>query len=475
MRARRDQVQAYRFVTRRIVAAMLSGEPETTDRPMRRLGLSVFASSMVAVLGMAAFGIWGLVTGQTSDLVENTLVIEKESQARYVYIDDGNGTLRLHPVLNYTSARLVLGAAEPTEATVSASALEDLPRGPTLGIRGAPDSRPAPEALVALPWSICSVPPEEGSLASPTTWTVIGRELTGGTPLGQRGLYVSHGDDDYLLWNDMQLRMVSQTARVVTGLANTTAVSVPEQLLNAITAGPNLGGLSIEGRGELSEYRIEGERSLVGWVYRAGGQHYILTRDGLLPVGEFAAELRIATGVPVHDISTSAVDLDAAPGGRPLEPEGYPESAPEIYRHAGSTTTICAIHRGGETGALGTTIEVFDSVPDELALAADSAIDAVQTDEDIVATVDRILSRGQGALVRAAPTANTADVNAAVYLITPEGRRYPLTDEAVAALDYGEVEPTPIPAALLEMIPRGPSLDPDHARAPVAWTTENVG
>ena len=60
MQTRRDQLQAYRFVTRRIVSALLSGEPETNERPMRRYGLAVFGGAMIATIVFAGAGVIGL-------------------------------------------------------------------------------------------------------------------------------------------------------------------------------------------------------------------------------------------------------------------------------------------------------------------------------------------------------------------------------------------------------------------------------
>ncbi|TML24664.1 MAG: type VII secretion protein EccB, partial [Actinobacteria bacterium] len=53
MQTRREQVRAYRFVTRRVVSALLSGEPETTDLPMRRLSIAIFGSAMLAIIVFA--------------------------------------------------------------------------------------------------------------------------------------------------------------------------------------------------------------------------------------------------------------------------------------------------------------------------------------------------------------------------------------------------------------------------------------
>src|SRR3954471_4693726 len=121
MRTRSEQVQAHRFVTRRIASALLSGEPGTTALPMRRLGLAIFGSVMLATIVFAVFGIYGQIRPGGGSLTENSIVIERESGARFVYLQG-----RLYPVLNYASARLIMGSPTPTVATVSSSKLRDI-------------------------------------------------------------------------------------------------------------------------------------------------------------------------------------------------------------------------------------------------------------------------------------------------------------------------------------------------------------
>jgi len=50
VQTRREQVRAYRFVNRRMVSALLTGDPENQDLPMRRLGMAIFGSAMLAVI-----------------------------------------------------------------------------------------------------------------------------------------------------------------------------------------------------------------------------------------------------------------------------------------------------------------------------------------------------------------------------------------------------------------------------------------
>ncbi|MER6595801.1 type VII secretion protein EccB, partial [Micromonospora purpureochromogenes] len=241
MRTRRDQVQAYRFVTRRIVSALLSGDPETTNLPMRRLGMAVIGSVLTAAIVLGGAGAYGQFTGNTAPLEANTLVIERETGATYVFADGV-----LHPTLNYASARLILNEADPPTRTMSRASIEDRPRGRTVGIVGAPDALPDRKSLIGLPWSVCDVP-DPGDSRRSTTRVVIDRPLTGGTPLADRAVLVRGDGQRFLLTGGSRLQIVGgDPALAALRMANATALDVGAQLLNAVPAGPALRELGID-------------------------------------------------------------------------------------------------------------------------------------------------------------------------------------------------------------------------------------
>jgi hypothetical protein len=81
-----------------------------------------------------------------------------------------------------------------------------------------------------------------------------------------------------------------------------------------------------------------------------------------------------------------------------------------------------------------------------------------------VLTADRVaVPGGHGALLRTAPAPGSA-APGTIYLLTDQGIKYPLpaesTDRVQAALGYRGVRPTPVPAAVLALIPTGAALDP---------------
>ncbi|MEU2611870.1 type VII secretion protein EccB [Micromonospora sp. NPDC007271] len=453
MRTRRDQVQAYRFVTRRIVSALLSGDPETNDLPMRRLGLAVFGSLIAAAVVLGGAGAYGQLTGNSAPLKENTLVIERETGATYVF---NQGVL--HPTLNYASARLILNEAEPTVRTMSQASIKDRPRGRAVGIVGAPDDLPDRKALVGLPWSICDVPDAADPRRS-TTRLVINRPLPGGTPLRDRAVLVRTNDARYLLTGGARLRVVGdEQALVALKMAGATPLTVGQQLLNAVPVGPELRKPTIDGTGSSSA--VADRPARVGQVYRAAGKYYVLTLQGLAPIKEMTALLLLGGGGQVTDITPDQAGQLYVE--RRLEPEGLPDELPTLHEVRTGRTVLCATYRAGAPGQPPvTTLEVFDQPPTELTA---SGVAARQTARDAVRTAESVLlPGGKGVLVQAtAGESGKAAAGATVYLITAQGVRYPLgtaSGDAKAALGYGGVTPLAVPASLLSLVPTGPTLE----------------
>ena len=102
-----------------------------------------------------------------------------------------------HPVLNLASARLVAGsAAEPK--TVAAGALRDLPRGPTLGIVGAPNALGSGAAPA---WTVCDAVSADGDAPSRTVVVIgDGSESAGLAAGADAGLFVVVDEQAYLVY-----------------------------------------------------------------------------------------------------------------------------------------------------------------------------------------------------------------------------------------------------------------------------------
>ncbi|MFD2763613.1 type VII secretion protein EccB [Micromonospora eburnea] len=469
MRTRRDQVQAYRFVTRRIVSALLSGDPETNDLPMRRLGMAVFGSVIAAAVVLGGAGAYGQLTGNAAPLESNTLVIERETGATYVYTEGV-----LYPTLNYASARLILDEADPTVRTVSQASIKDRPRGRAVGIVGAPDDVPDRKSLVELPWSVCDVPDPADPQRS-TTRLVVDRPLSGGTPLTDRAVLVRADGKRYLLTNGARLRIVGdQKALVALKMASATPLAVGQQLLNAVPVGPELRKPTIDGEDGSSPLTVGDRPARVGQVFRAAEQYYVLTRQGLVTITEMTALLLLGGGGKVTDLTPNQAGQFLT--DQRLEPAGLPEKLPTMHEVQPGRTVLCATYRKGGSGQPPvTTLEIFDQPPTELTAAA--GVTARQGSRDAVRTAESVLlPGGKGVLVQAtAGESGKAAAGATVYLITAQGVRYPLGPGAKAALGYGEVTPLAVPASLLALVPIGPTLAREDAMAHFDPSTRSSG
>ncbi|MFG1660918.1 type VII secretion protein EccB [Micromonospora chersina] len=460
MRTRRDQVQAYRFVTRRIVSALLSGDPETNDLPMRRLGMAVFGSVIAAAVVLGGAGAYGQFTSNSAPLEPNTLVIERETGATYVFGDDKV----LHPTLNYASARLIINDAGASVRTMSQASIKDRPRGRAVGIVGAPDDLPDRKSLVGLPWSVCDVPDPNDPQRS-TTRLVIDRPLPGGAPLTDRAVLVKVNDARYLLTGGSRLRVVGdEQALVALKMAGAATLTVGQQLLNAVPVGPALRKPTIDGDGGPSGLTVGDRPARVGQVYRAAGQYYVLAKQGLVAIGEVTALLLLGGGGQVTDITPDQAGQLLT--DQRLEAEGLPARLPTLHEVRAGRTVLCATYRSGPAGQPTTTLEVFDQPPAELTAA--TAVPARQSARDAVRTAESVLlPGGKGVLVQAtAGETGKPAAGATVYLITAQGVRFPLgtaSGDAKSALGYGDVTPLAVPASLLALVPTGPTLEREDA------------
>jgi len=465
--SRREQLQAYRFVTRRIVSAVLSGEPESNDLPMRRLAVAAFASVMIGALVFGAYGAYGLLRpgGNQSWRHDNALVIEKESGARYVYRGE-----RLHPVLNYASARLVIGSPKVEPFSVSRNSLKGVARGRPIGIAGAPDDLPSADTLLGLPWSVCAsrkIANVEGSVA---VALVVGQELPGGSKLDARGLLVKNrSGEKYLVWRDHRLRLPGRASETALGWDGNDALDVGAAFLNSVPAGPELTAPKIPDIGGAGR-EVDGRTRRVGELFQVeqpdgSRQFYVMLRDGLSRLDEVAFRLLTASPdvaalypgrQPVPAAITSTAVTGAGTSDVRVEPTGLPGKVPVLAEPPSGNPAVCAGYDGGEGPKEDVTITLYDTVPPALA-AGDDAVRAQRGAEDTV-TVDMVLvSGGKGAVVQSSESKTR-------YIVTDQGRKYGVpSEEALTSLGYGEVTPVTVPSGLLDLLPTGPALDPAAA------------
>ncbi len=471
MPSRQDQLHSHQFTVQRVGAALVARETDPEQSPFRRVAGATLAGALLAVLGLAGAVAYSVLTGGTAANWRDTgaVIIEKESGARYVYLDG-----RLHPVLNYTSALLIVGTAQARTVWVPRATLAGAPRGVPLGIPGAPDSLPARERLLGQAWTVCSRPARDpAGVARPESLLLVGGGVTGGRPLGdpQALLVAVPQGEEYLLWNAHRYR-VREPQVVLTALGGVGRLPVPvaAALVNVVPAGVDLDRIEIANRGRPST-AVRGAR--VGQVFvvtsLGGERQYVVARaDALAPVTELEAGLILADPQTASATGTteatplSAAEYSAAPkavagpaaGGAGTGGGGtaaLPATTPKL---ATADTVCAAVPDAGGPSELRVDAEL--PVPDDATAGSRGG-----------GAVDRVVvPPGRGALVEA--LASSGAPAGAFSVVTDLGVRFPVAAvEVFAMLGYSGTPPVRMPAELVALLPVGRVLDPVAARMPV--------
>ncbi len=451
----------------RMVSSFVTRDTDPIKSPFRSGGISVFVGSMLMIVIMAGFGVFGLIRpgGNTSWKVDDTLVLEKGTGAVYVFRE---GTL--YPMANFASARLLVPPGTKPRG-VSAASLAGTDRGAVLGIAGAPDTLVEPKLMLRGGWTLCARPDlEEDEVSAVRTVLSVGETISGGTALGDSGVLVrgTGTEQTSLLWRGHRYAF-SQESAVALGLADQAQVPVPDTWLDALPRGGDIDTTPVENLGGRSEL-IEG--ALVGQVLDhsvegAVRQRYVLLEDALLPVTPLQATIALSapaaaeaypTGspAPVPVTSAQVADLprvDAEPLPDDIAP---PTELPAIAAQR-PADSVCVTW---DDAATDPTIAIaVEDVPSGQAVGIRA--DGLEGVADEV-----VVAPGRAVLVEA-PT-SPDESTGALSLVADNGLRYGIpSTEAVAALGYGASELVRMPSALVDRIPAGPSLDPVRAVLPV--------
>src|ERR1700761_2746076 len=184
----------------RRTAALVHGEPDAPESPMRRTSLGSFGGVMLGALAVAGSLIWGLVSPAAgpAKFTAGELVAVKETGSRYIYARG-----ELHPVLNWSSA-LLLENGNAAITPVTAASLANVPQGQPLGIPGAPDDLPAQASVNQGSWLVCS----QSSHGQQVVSLAVGTRTTGSLmPPGYAVIARTPDGGRYLLYNGYRMRL----------------------------------------------------------------------------------------------------------------------------------------------------------------------------------------------------------------------------------------------------------------------------
>lgn len=443
MAAKRDLVEAQSFSRRRLLTAFVSGAPGGQEleptKPMRGVvaGLTL---SILVVLGSLA---WGALRSDPNDWHSNRLVVVKGEGTRYVALNDA-----LYPVVNTTSARLAIAAGQFAVVELAPRVIAGTERRETIGILGAPDAPPRPEALVSDGWTAC-VADQDGT---PAVATSVGTAV----PTQAGGAVVAELEQEtYVVVGGLRHRVAKSDLSAVlraVGLETAPRVTAPTAWLKLFPEGTELAPLTMEGAGRPAPSRAGLGDLDVGTVVRVAGagsadRWYVVDRRGDLAVlNEFATELYQLGQPDAQEVTRTPAEVaDAGTATAPVAPQDWPSAPVEAVP---AERAPCAV----------------------LATGADVGVELVSTDEPPAPGVHVV--PGGGALVL---TGSPDGAEAGNHLLIDEmGRRFglPTVDggdaDVLARLGYDAEDVTVVPPAWADLFEAGPALTVEAALTPVA-------
>ncbi|MCD4532771.1 type VII secretion protein EccB [Nocardioides sp. cx-169] len=157
MATKKDLVEAYSFSRRRLVTAFVSGAPGGREVEPTKPGRTIVGGLALAILLLAGAAIAGVLKPNVDvDWEQPGFVLSKEKGAAYVILEpDEEGNARVRPVINVTSAQLILGEDIEPEV-VPQEEIDTQTPGADIGILGAPVTVPDTDHLVESGWTACT-------------------------------------------------------------------------------------------------------------------------------------------------------------------------------------------------------------------------------------------------------------------------------------------------------------------------------
>lgn len=475
------QAQAYRFGVRRLENAVATGESFRRTLGGPRHGLSFLIGVVLAALVLAGFAVYGFISPEPS-IGDATVAVDTDNGGAYV-VRDG----RLYPALNYTSALLAAGrdtlqaggsgssggaagsGGKPKVAFVDSSTIEDMPKGRTLGITGAPGVLPGEDGLVGGSWTVCDrtvVDPAKGPSSPPTitTYAILGGRTVPQSAVGREAALVSAdgGTTTFLLQGGRRAKLNLRDRAVGVAL-QTDGIQVrpvSAGLLAAIPRSADIVPPVIDGTGDDVSWSPDVTVGTVFAVrFAAGTAFYVALKDGAERVPKTVADLiRADAGSTAEFPVIPPSTLKKAPVSTAIDLTTYPTTIPK-YEAVDADPYLCL----DWTGAAGTAAySVYPTT--RLGLPKDAKpVPAPPGSGSSVA--DQVyLSPGKGEVVGQV-VGNQKATAGALFFVGDNGVKYPVsTAQALRFLGLGKTV-NPAPPALLNLLPTGPVLDPATAAA----------
>lgn len=465
----RIQVSGWRFMVHRLEHALVRWDTRMIHDPMRSVSRATtvgVAASVFLSVGAVALAF----LAPRAQLRDSEIVADKDTGALYVRINDV-----LHPVLNLPSAQLIAETAKKP-SFVKPSELALLPRGPLVGIPGAPERMPNPVEASESHWVVC----DTTSAAGKTTVTVIGAapvlgDAIGPLPVGSAVL-AGFGDETFLVYNGKRtpIDLQDKAVTLAVGIDSSAPPVLPMSaaLRDAMSETPPIVVPPIADAGAPSPWPL-GQSVVIGSVIKVrpidGGQDtfYVVLRDGVQQISSVTAGIiRNAdrrNPPPPAEVAPNA--LLSVPVSQTLNVGFYPTTPVKLVDTVAAPVTCLSWTQARDESKARTAILTGHSLP----LKNDALPVSVVSANPNAGTANAVyIPPGSGELMQVAGGSPKAPTTESLWYIGDTGVRYGLVTSSDAKTDPQKVlgltaTPLPAPWSILSLLPAGPALSKDDA------------
>ncbi|MBY0440911.1 MAG: type VII secretion protein EccB [Mycobacteriaceae bacterium] len=485
----RHQVTGWRFVMRRTASGIALHDTRMLVEPLRTQSRAVLTGVLVLVTGLAGCFVFSLL--RPSGAAGNSPVLaDRSTAALYVRVGE-----KLHPVLNLTSARLIVGRpVNPT--TVKSSELDKFARGNLIGIPGAPE-RMVQNTSSDANWTVCDSVDVSAAHAEHSTGVTVIAGIPDSSSVShgvraaelesQQAVLAHHADgagaSTWLLWGGRRSRIDLADHAVTSALGldvhdRVVPRPIAAGLFNAIPEGLPLTAPAIPEAGNPASFAVPAP---IGAVVVAHGLdstvnngvlYYAVLPDGLQPITPvLAAILRNTNSYGLaQPPQLGADEVAKMPVSRGLDLTRYPAQRVSVLASNEAPVTCAYWRKPAKAAASSLTLLAGSVLP---VSESTQAVELVGggTDSESGTATRVVLAPGTGYFSQTV-VGQTASAGGSLFWIADTGVRYGIDTEApegnlltsgaatgktVAALGL-RPPPVPIPWSILVLFAPGPTL-----------------
>jgi len=461
----RTQVTGYQFLARRTAMALTRWRVRMEIEPGRRQNLAVVASVSAAVVICLGALLWSFIS-PSGQINESPIIADRDSGALYVRVGD-----KLYPALNLASARLITGRPDNPHL-VRSSQIDTLPRGPLVGIPGAP-SKFKPTTPSTSSWLVCDTVASSTGVGAPSGVTVT---VIDGTPdlgnhrrvlKGSDAVVLSYGGDPWVIREGRRSRIDATDRSVLLPLGLTPeqvsmAKPMSRALFDALPVGPELTVPQVQDAG--SQASFPGAPGPVGTVIVtpqiSGPQQYSLVlADGVQTLPPLVAQILQNAGPGnTKPVTVEPSALAKMPVVNKLDLSAYPDAPLNVMDIRENPATCWWWEKtSGENLAR---VQVVSGATIPVAAKNTSKVVSLVKADTTGREADQVYFGPEYAnFVAVTGNHPGAQTTESLWWLTDAGARFGVDDTREVREALGlKTEPSLAPWVALRLLPQGPTL-----------------